>query len=367
MTRVFRAPGRVNLIGEHTDYNDGFVMPVAIDRGTTAALTPRDDRTLVARSGGRLPAVTIDLDDPGAGPTGSWTDYIRGVAAVLERRGHRLTGANVEIESDVPPGSGLSSSAALEVSTGFGLLDLAGGPIDLTELALACQQAEHEFVGARCGVMDQFIACHGRTGHAVMLDTRTLTPEWLPIPDGIQILIFNSMTKHAHASSGYNERRADCEAGVRALARVLPGIRALRDVGIEDLEAHRASLDPRVYQRCRHVVTENDRVLRAADALRRHDVQAFGALMVESHQSMRDDYKISTRELDVLVDAALACRGVHGARMTGGGFGGCAIALVDEEHAGDVTTQVRDRYRAATGRTADIYPCIASDGVRRIA
>ena len=364
---VFRAPGRVNLIGEHTDYNDGFVMPVAIDRGTTAAIAPTGGRTIVARSGGKSPAITIDLERPGSGPSGNWGDYLRGTAAILERRGHRLSGARIEIESDVPPGAGLSSSAALEVAVGFGLLDVAGAAIDLTALALACQQAEHEFVGTRCGIMDQFIACHGRAGHALMLDTRSLEPSYLPLPGSVRVLICNSMIRHAHASGEYNLRRADCEAGVRALAGVIPGVRALRDVTLADLEANRERLGDRVYRRCRHVVSENDRVVRAADALTRGDPAAFGALMVDSHRSMRDDYEISTPEIDALVDAALRCDGVYGARLTGGGFGGCVVALVEVTAAGEAAARIRERYAAATGRSSDIYPCTASDGVRRIA
>jgi len=366
MTRSYRAPGRVNLIGEHTDYNDGFVMPVAIDRATTASMTAREDRTIVARSGRAAPQ-TIDLDRPGSGPSGTWADYIRGVAAILERRGHRIGGAEIAIESTVPAGAGLSSSAALEVSAGYGLLDLAGADVDLTQLALACQQAEHEFVGTRCGVMDQFIACHARARHALMLDTRTLEAQWLPIPDGITVLVCNSMTKHRHASSGYNERRADCEAGVRALAARLPGVRALRDVALTDLESHRGDMPERVYRRCRHVITENARVLQAAEALTRGDLDVFGSLMVASHESLRDDFDVTTPELDALVDAALACAGVYGSRMTGGGFGGCTIALVDESRSTLVATEIHERYRGATGRRAEIYPCTPSDGVRRIA
>jgi galactokinase len=367
MTRRYRAPGRVNLIGEHTDYNDGFVMPMAIDRTTTAVMAAREDRRITARSGGRAARVPIDLDDPPAKPGSSWIEYIRGVATILERRGCRLSGADIAIDSDVPTGAGLSSSAALEVAVGFGLLDLAGCEIDLTDLALACQQAEHEFVGTRCGLMDQFIACHGRAGHALMLDTRTLETEWLPIPAGVRILVCNSMTKHAHASGGYNERRADCEAGVRALAATLPEVRALRDVALIDLESHRSVLPDRVYRRCRHVITENARVLQGADALTQGDLEVFGALMVQSHESLREDYEVTTIELDALVNAALACDGVYGARMTGGGFGGCTIALVDDVHADQVAAEVRERYRGITGRRPEVYPCVPSGGVSRIA
>jgi len=366
ITRTYRAPGRVNLIGEHTDYNDGFVMPMAIDRATTAIMTARDDRRIAARSGGRAARVTIDLDQPPSKRGSSWIEYLRGVATVLERRGHRLTGADVTIESDLPTGAGLSSSAALEVAAGFGFLDLAGLEIDRTELALACQQAEHEFVGTRCGLMDQFIACHGRAGHAVMLDTRTLEAEWLPLPAGVRVLVCNSMTKHAHASSGYNERRADCEAGVLALSATLPDVRALRDVALTDLESNRRVLSDRVYRRCRHVITENARVLQAAEALAEGDLDVFGTLMVQSHESLRDDYEVTTLELDALVNAALACDGVYGARMTGGGFGGCTIALVDEHAAEDVAAEVQARYRGITGRRPEVYPCLPSDGVRRI-
>ncbi|HEY2434402.1 MAG TPA: galactokinase [Vicinamibacterales bacterium] len=366
MTFAYRAPGRVNLIGEHTDYNDGFVMPVAIDRATTATMTPRPDRTVVVQSG-QAPSIAFDLDQPGSGPSGSWSDYLRGTAAILERRGHRLRGADIAITSDVPAGAGLSSSAALEVSIGFGLLDLAGAPIDLTELALACQQAEHEFVGTRCGIMDQFIACHGRAGHALLIDTRSLRIDALPIPDGVRVLICNSMTRHAHASGEYNHRRSDCESGVRSLQGALPDVRALRDVTSAQLEESRARLDARVYRRCRHVVTENERVLHAAEALTRGDLRAFGALMDASHASMRDDYEISTPSIDALVDAARACHGVYGARLTGGGFGGCVVALVDAPAVASVAEQIRGGYATTTGRVADIYPCAASDGVRRIA
>jgi galactokinase len=364
--RRYRAPGRVNLIGEHTDYNDGFVMPVAIDRDTTVALAPRGDRLLVARSAAYLETVTIDLDNPGEGLHGSWSDYIRGVAAVLERKGFRLQGADLMISTNVPMNAGLSSSAALEVSVGYGLLDQAGHAIDRTALALACQQAEHEFAGTLCGIMDQFIACHGRAGHALMLDTRTLEMAWIPMPPGVAVMVCNTMTKHVLASSGYNERRADCEAGVRALAIRLPQIRALRDVTLDDLEANRDLLPERVFRRCRHVVTENARVRSAAEARRAGDLEAVGALMRASHASMRDDYEISTREVDTMVESAMRANGTIGARLTGGGFGGCTVNLVRVEDAASFAASVAASYEAATGLTPEIYTCVASDGVGRL-
>jgi galactokinase len=365
----YRAPGRVNLIGEHTDYNDGFVMPVAIDRSTTVDVAPRRDRFLVVRSAAYPEAVTLDLDRPGDGPSGAWSDYVRGVAAVLERDGFRLTGADLTIASDVPIGAGLSSSAALEVAVGYALLDHAGHAVDRTALALACQRAEHAFAGMRCGVMDQFIACHGRAGHALLLDTRSLEMAWLPLPPGVAVIVCNSMTKHALAlaADGYNARRADCEAGVRDLASRLPGIRALRDVSLDALEANRDALTDREFRRCRHVVTENARVLAAADALRGGDLCALAGVMRASHASMRDDFDISTPELDVMVEIASGTEGIIGARMTGGGFGGCTVNLVRAADAAAFAAAMRANYQAATGRVPEIYTCVAADGAGRAA
>jgi galactokinase len=341
-------------------------MPIAIDRFTTVAMTPRGDRSLVVRSASYPDVVTIDLDQPGDGPLGTWSDYVRGVAAILERQGWRLKGADMTITSDVPIGAGLSSSAALEVATGYGLLDQAGQAIDPTALALACQAAEHEFAGMRCGLMDQFIACYGRAGHALMLDTRTLGMVWLPLPPDAAVIICNTMTKHALAATdGYNARRADCEAGARALAIRLPRIRALRDVSLDDLQANRDALPERVFRRCRHVVTENARVQAAADALRAGDLDAVGELMRASHVSMRDDFEISTPEVDVMVDSAMQVEGTIGARMTGGGFGGCTVNLVHAAQAAAFAAGVRARYEAATGLVPDIYTCVASDGATR--
>jgi galactokinase len=354
MRRAYRAPGRVNLIGEHTDYNDGFVMPVAIDRHTRVVIEPRADRRLAVRSSAFDETVEIDLDAAGGGPTGHWSDYIRGVAAVLERDGHRLGGATLDITSDVPIGAGLSSSAALEVAVGRALLGAAGIDLDRTALALACQRAEHEYAGTRCGVMDQFVVCHGRPGHALLLDTRTLEMEWLPLPGRVAIVVCNTMTKHALAGSAYNERRADCEAGVRAIAVRLSEVRALRDVTPAILETSRDVLPERVYRRCRHVVTENMRVMSAATALRLGNLDAFGSLMGASHRSLRDDYDVSCAELDAMVECA-AGPGLFGARMTGGGFGGCTVNLVATDAVDDFRARVTHRYRERTGKTADVY------------
>ena len=281
----------------------------------------------------------------------------------MEQAGHRLVGADLLIDSDVPIGAGLSSSAALEVSTGYALLDCAGLDVDLTELALDCQRAENEFVGMRCGIMDQFIACHGAAAHALLLDCRSLEFRLTPIAPSVRLVICNSMVHHALAGGEYNKRRADCEEGVALLSRSLPGVRALRDVGMSDLEAHGAICRERVFRRCRHIVTENDRVLRAGAALEAGDTQEFGRLMIASHVSMRDDYEISCRELDILVDLACRIDGVKGSRMTGGGFGGCTVNMVGADAVEHFSAAIAEGYRAATGITPTIFVCSPGAGV----
>ena len=362
MAATYRSPGRVNLIGEHTDYNDGFVMPVAIDRHTIVTVEPRSDRRLVVRSRAYDEQVVLDLDALGHGLTGHWSDYVRGVAAVLERSCHRLGGAELTIDGDIPLGAGLSSSASLEVAVGLALLGAAGIAIDKTALALVCQRAEHEFAGTRCGVMDQFVACHARPGHALLLDTRSLAVEWLPLPESVALVVCNTMVRHALAANAYNDRRADCEAGVKAIAARIRGVHALRDVTPAMLEANRHALPDRIFRRCRHVVTENGRVLQAADALRRGDLAAFGELMAASHRSLRDDYEVSCPELDAMVECADSCglAGVHGTRMTGGGFGGCTISLVDNGLVHEFRDALAKQYRERTGITPDIYVCVPS-------
>ena len=363
--RLYRAPGRVNVIGEHTDYNDGFVLPAALELATYVAIAPRPDRRL--RVGSLLMEETLefDLDEKNAAPRKDWSDYVRGVAIMLAGAGHRLTGADMMLWSDVPVGGGLSSSAALEVSVGYALLDAARIPVDLTALALTGQRAENEFVGMRCGIMDQFIACHGATGQALLLDCRSLEWRLVPIDPKARLVICNSMVRHSHAAGEYNDRRRDCEEAVRLLSEPLPGIRALRDVSVEQLEQHRALLPPVVYRRARHIVTENDRTVRAADALETGDLALAGRLMAESHVSMRDDFEITCREIDIMADIASAMPGVFGARMTGGGFGGCTISLVEAAAVDGFTDKVAKAYRAATGLDPTIFTCSPGAGVGR--
>ncbi len=365
--KVFRAPGRVNLIGEHTDYNDGFVMPAAIGFSCWVALAPRDDHNLVIHSENFADSVEVNLDNDMPAPSGKWCDYPLGVAWVLQRAGHNLRGANLLIHGEVPLGAGLSSSAALEISTGLALLDNSGYPVERTRLALLCQRAENEFVGARCGIMDQFISCHGQAGHGLMLDCRSLDFQLIPIPSGVNLVICNTMVKHEHGSGEYNVRRAECEEGVRELAKVLPGIRALRDVGLAQLQENRDRLREVVYKRCRHVVTENDRVRTAALALQNGAIQPLSKLMADSHRSLRDDYEVSCAELDLMVNLASQQKGVYGARMTGGGFGGCTINLVRAENTSEFQLGVSKGYHSATGRYPEIYVCEASQRAEMIA
>jgi galactokinase len=359
---VYRAPGRVNLIGEHTDYNDGFAMPAAIEFYCWVAVSPREDRRLSIYSEEFSATAEADLSSATSSPTKTWSDYPVGVALQLEQAGFRLRGANLLIESEVPIGAGLSSSAAIEVATALALAEQSGCSPDRVQLALLCQRAENEFVGARVGIMDQFVSLHGQKDHALMLDCRALTFESLLIPDSVKLVISNTMVKHELAFGEYNRRRADCEEAVRRLAGVLPGIRALRDVSPEQLEQHREALSEVTYKRALHVVTENARVLDSAEALRSGDIVRFGKRMAESHRSLRNLYEVSCRELDLMVDLAYQQKGVYGARMTGGGFGGATINLVDARYAGEFKEKMAKSYQRETGLVPQIYICKPAEG-----
>jgi galactokinase len=359
---VYRAPGRVNLIGEHTDYNDGFAMPAAIEFYCWVAVGPREDRKLRIYSEEFSAEAEADLSSAAPEPSKTWSDYPIGVALQLENAGFKLRGANLLIESEVPIGAGLSSSAAIEVATALALSDQSGWSPDRVQLAVLCQKGENEFVGARVGIMDQFVSLHGQENHALMLDCRSLSFESLLIPDSVKLVISNTMVKHELASSEYNRRRADCEEAVRRLAGVLPGIHALRDVSLEQLEQHRNVLSETIHKRALHIVTENARVLDSADALRSGDIGRFGMRMAESHRSLRDLYEVSCRELDLMVDLAYQQKGVFGARMTGGGFGGAAINLVDARYAGEFKEKIAKSYQRETGLVPQIYICKPAEG-----
>jgi galactokinase len=360
--RIFRAPGRVNIIGEHTDYNEGFVMPAAIEFYTWVAAAKRGDDKLEAYSGQFDEKICLSLDALNGPPRKHWSDFIRGIAATLLEAGQKLCGATLMMHGNVPLGAGLSSSASLEVATALALTSIAGIDLPRLELAKLCQTAEHKYAGTRCGIMDQFVACFGVAGHALMLDCRSLAYQLLRLRENVSLVICNSMVKHELAAGEYNLRRFDCETGVRLLKEQLPGISALRDVEIEELERYGQTLPERVYRRCRHVTTENRRVLAAAKALQAKDVETFGQLMYRSHASLRHDYGVSCKELDLLVDLASRCSGVYGARMTGGGFGGCTVNLVRADCAEAFQSHIAQAYRDTTGVAPDIYICEPAQG-----
>ncbi|HEX8144904.1 MAG TPA: galactokinase [Pyrinomonadaceae bacterium] len=365
--RLFGAPGRVNLIGEHTDYNDGFVLPMAIDRQTVVAAAPRDDRRVRVHSLSVEETREFDLDGEGEARRGIWLDYVEGVARVLESRGALLGGADMMLSSDVPVGAGLSSSAALELSAGLALISLSGAKVERVALALAGQEAEHTFVGTMCGIMDQLVAALGLRNHALLIDCRSLKVEAIPMKlEGVAIVACDTRVKHELSSSEYNKRREECARGVELLRESLPGIRALRDVSPVEFERYGASLPQPVGRRCRHIVTENERTLRAAEALRSGKPETMGQLMYESHRSLRDDYEVSSAELDALVDIARGVKGVFGARMTGGGFGGCTVNLVRRDALAEFREVVSREYTRATGHQTDIYVVEASDGAREL-
>ena len=363
---VSRAPGRVNLIGEHTDYNDGFVMPAALEFATLTAASQRPDRRLRVYSMIMDETREFDLDSPPQGPTGDWSDYIVGVALMLERSGRTLVGADLIVWSDVPIGAGLSSSAALEVSCAHALLTESGLPFDPIEIAQLCQRAENDFVGMRCGVMDQYISCCGVAGNALLIDCRSLESRNVAIAPNLRLLIADSRVRHQHAGGEYNLRREACEEGVKLLSRYLGPIQALRDVTPKQLEAKRRKLPELIYRRCRHIVTENARVLEAERALEAGDLVACGRAMNASHISMRDDFEITCPEVDMLAGLAQTVKGVYGSRMTGGGFGGCTISLLEEWAIDNASQILTDGYRIGMGRDVDIFVCAPSDGAQLI-
>ena len=364
--RLFRAPGRVNLIGEHTDYNDGFVLPVAINFDTTVHASAINEHRLEIYSENFGEQVSIDLDQTNLSATGHWSDYPVGVAVMLGRAGFRLQGVHLRIQGNVPIGSGLSSSASIEVATAIALTTMSNIELGRTELARLCRKAENEFVGAQVGIMDQFVSLHGKTGHALLLDCRSLDYKPVPLSGSTRLVVCNTSVKHELASSAYNERRAQCEAGVKHLSAKLQNVKALRDVTIEELEEYGRDLPDVIYRRCRHVIMENARTLDAAQSLERGDLVHVGKLMNESHYSLRDDYEVSCKELDLMVELAHQVDGVYGARMTGGGFGGCTVNLVAAEAMTEFEARVLPPYETATGLKPEMYVCEAADGASEI-
>jgi galactokinase len=359
--RTFRAPGRVNLIGEHTDYNLGFVLPVALDLATTVAMAPSRDGMLRIYSEQRQEMRQWKAGEVETlGAAHDWSDYPIGVARELIQAGFSIQPANLMIRSTVPEGAGLSSSAALEVSSALAFLH--GRSINPLELALLCQRAERNFVGMPCGIMDQYISVFGRRNSAVEIDCRSLGHRLVILPAGISFVAVNTMVKHALASSAYRERVAECAAAVERLRQQFPSVESLRDVSLKQLAAVEPNLPEIVGRRARHVVTEDDRVGRFVQASAAGDPRQMGRLMLESHASLRDDYQVSCEELDFLVDTAVKIEGVYGSRMTGGGFGGCAVTLLRADAAPEFHEQISAAYHNRFDVTPLVYTCRPSDG-----
>ncbi len=359
---VVRAPGRVNLIGEHTDYNHGFVLPAAIDRSIAFAGRKRADRLVRVHSLDFGASAEFSLDDIQKDATNSWSNYIRGVSKYLEEDGHRLSGAEMVFGGNVPREAGLSSSAAVEVGTAAfwkNLLRLEVDPVYLVKLS---RKAENQFVGVPCGIMDQFISALGREDHALFLDCRDLSYRHVPLRDDVKVVVCNSGVKRALAQSEYEVRLNQCRQAVAQIASTGLAVKSLRDVEPADLEAARSVLSEILFRRARHIVTENYRVLEAVQVLESGDIERFGQLMNASHKSLRDDYEVSSKELDVLVELAWKQPGVLGARMTGAGFGGCTVNLVRQDAAEDFAEAVRRGYQDILGLKAEIYICRASQG-----
>ncbi len=348
---LYRAPGRVNIIGEYCDFNEGFVMPVNTGLHTWLAAAPRADRLCRVHSTNFDATQTFHLDSLEPGDETPWLDYVKGVAWVLQDEGVRAPGLDVLIHGEIPLGGGLSSSASLESVLAYAWLDLAGAEINLSEMAQWCRRAENEYVGVQCGIMDQYVICLCPRGHAMKLDCRSLAFAPVPLPPGAGILVVETGVHHQLSEGGYNTRRSECEAAVTALAARDPHVEALRDVAPALLEAHGPDLEDAVYRRARHVVGEIRRVHAAEEAMRNHDLPALGALLNASHASLRDDFEVSCEELDTLTAIARDCPGVHGSRMVGAGWGGCAIALVDDERMESVREHVVSEYARHAGRT----------------
>lgn len=355
--KSWRAPGRVNLIGEHTDYNEGFVMPIAIQLGCTITATPIDEPVIEAVSKQLDGVQRWAIDEiPSLQPAKSWGDYVSGVAKELAAAGYGLRPMRLEIDATVPTGSGLSSSAALEVATALALLD--GRPIDKIELARLCQRAERNHVGMPCGIMDQYASVFGEHHAAILLDCRSQTHRRVPLPDSVEMVAVNTMVKHELGSSAYRTRVAEC---AEALSH-FPGKTALRDVTLGDLEREASNIAETPLARARHVVLEDWRVEQFLDAAQSSNLARMGQLFVESHRSLQHDYEVSCEELDFLVDSALTIAGVHGARMTGGGFGGCTVNLVDTALIPAFSTEITARYQQRYGLTPTIIRCVPSPG-----
>lgn len=363
---IVQAPARVNVIGEHTDYNDGFVFPAAIDKHMTIVGQLRNDNKIKIYSIDLDEEAEFDLDsiNQNAMPTYSWTNYFVGITKLMQERGIELNGMNLAFTSNIPLGSGLSSSAALEIAAAYIIKALHHVEISPIEIVKLCQRAENELVGVNCGIMDQFISCLGQKGQALLIDCRSL--DFKPIPllnPNLSLVVSNTKIKHNLADSNYNQRRQECEMAVKQLSHLTgKDIKALRDVTLEELEQYSQQIGSTIYKRAKHVIQENQRVLNSVEALKDSDLVRFGQLMYQSHQSLKDLYQVSCAELDLMVDLAQSVDGVYGSRMTGGGFGGCTVSLVKNDHVDEFVRFVGEKYLEQTGIQPEFYICDVVDG-----
>ena len=363
--QVFQAPGRVNLLGEHTDYSGGFCMPAALDYNTLVAASPRSDTLLRMYSLDFKNAAEFHLDDLQRQGKEEWSSYPAGVAWSLGARGVKVAGADLTFSGNVPLGAGLSSSASIEVATATALLALAGAEMPRPQIALACQKAENDFVGAPCGIMDQFIAACGVKGNALAIDTRALTSELAPIPANLRLVVCNSMVQHSVGDGKYGARRHEVEEAARAVARKLGRDEAtyqLRDATLKDLFAAKDEMSHEAFLRGRHVITDSERVHMGVAALQAGDARVFGALMTDAHASYRDDFAASCDRCDLLVRLAMSLEGCLGSRLTGGGFGGCTVSLVETAKVDSFAKGLADHYQEATGVEAPVFVCKIADG-----
>ncbi len=365
--KLIKSPGRVNLIGEHTDYNDGFVLPAAVDKSIILAIHPNETTTCRFYAVDKEEAFETEITGDFQKSDQGWPNYLLGVVDQLRKHGYEVNGFDCVFGGNVPIGAGMSSSAALEGGVLFGLAELNGWDIPPVEMAKIAQKAENEFVGVQCGIMDQFASLNGKEGYALKLDCRSLDCEYFPFNrDDIQIVLCDTQVRRELASSEYNVRRQQCEQGVEILQQWNSEIESLRDVELSLLFQHEKDMDPTIFKRCKYVVEENKRVVQACNDLRQGAMDSFGQRMYQSHAGLRHEYEVSCEELDVLVDIARDLKGVFGARMMGGGFGGCTINVVQEDHVESFTKQVKEKYQQQMDKEIKVYQTKVSSGTHLI-
>ncbi len=362
LPKIFRSPGRINLIGEHTDYNLGYVLPAAIDKIIYLAITPRNDMQckIFAYDMNEFLECSLDIIKKSEK---HWANFLLGVIDQFKKASHNFNGFNCVFGGNIPIGAGLSSSAALEAGLAFALNQIFNLNVDDLLLVKMAQKAENEFVGVECGIMDQYINIFGKEGNALRLDCRSLVRDYFPFDfENISIVLFDTNVSHSLAHSEYNQRRKECSKGVKIIQRTYPNVESLRDVSLEILNEHQPKLKNVIYKRCKYVIEENDRLLKACEALTNHDLKSFGALMYQSHEGLSKDYEVSCSELDFLVDAVKDNPKVYGSRMMGGGFGGCTINLIEKDEVESISKGVLEKYQKKYGMEAKMYVTQISSG-----